>query len=167
MAREPPSDIFWDAIEVKHKLRERLPIVPLPLSDGIHGICGGLLCFDMLHQRLTLLLPGCNQLLLKCARVSIIRSPREEFRLRVRVLAGCGTSLIFDVLHHLFLGRWLSVRHLHLIRASSFNWQEPCPVWRICCIRHVCEWTTSRHGHGVSWRRRHKDSCHWETSSQG
>ena len=167
LAREPASDIFRDAIEVKHKLRERFPIVPLPLSNGIHGIRRSLLGLDMLHLRLAFLLPSCDKLLLECARVAVVRSPREEFRLRVRVLARGGASLVFHVLDHLLLRRWLSVRDLHLSRPSSFNWQEPCPVWRIGCIRHVCEWTTSRHGHRVSWRRGYKDRCPWGTSSQG
>lgn len=168
LTRELSTSILRNTVEVKDKLRERFAVMPLPLSNGVHSVRRRLLAPRRLQLRRPILLTSSNQLLFKRARIGVVGPSREELRLRAvvgrRPVSGGRPSILLRRVHHLLFGRRLAVGNFELSRSSSFGRQEPCPMRRIGCIRHVGERASSRHVQGGLGRRWDEYSGHGSLS---
>lgn len=118
LAREFPSNILRDTIEIEDELWKSLAVMSLPLANIIQGIRRRLLALGAFHKRLPFPISRRNELLLKRARVGIIRSTREEPRFGALLYGGSAprgrTGLVFRGIHDLLLRRGLAVWNLDL-----------------------------------------------------
>lgn len=169
LTRELSANILRDTIEIEDKLRESLAVMSLPLTNVIQCIRGWPLALGSLDDRLPFPISRSNELLFKRAGVSVVGSASKEPGLSALLNGGSTPrgrpSLLLRDIHHLLFGRRLAVWDLNLSRPGSFGRQEPGPVGRIGCIRHVGERASSRHVQGGLGGGGHEYSGHVDTIS--
>lgn len=164
LTRTFPSNFFLDTIEVEDKLRECLPVMPLPLANGVQGVRRRLLRFGPFCLGLALLVSSRHQLLLERTGMRIVGPPGKELRIGAMVdgrpCSGRRPCVWFRRFRYLLLRRWLAKGDLDLSRSTSFGRHKPCPVGRVGGIGHVGEGSASRHVQGGLGRRGDEYSGH-------